>query len=143
MRKCLALAAMAVAAVLLACGCASTPKHELSQLQGTWTGEELGGETAQCWMTIEGDTIKFQGTQQPDWYIGTLSLDPRAHPKQASALILDCGLRQYVNKTTLAIYKLEGKKLTMAANEPGNEAVPGSFGRDPAGQTRAFVFTRQ
>jgi uncharacterized protein (TIGR03067 family) len=94
-------------------------------------------------MTIEGDTIKFQGTQRQDWYVGTLTLDPKAHPKQALLLIKDCGLRQYVNKTARAIYKLEGKTLTLASHEPGNDAVPAVFGHDPASQTRAFVFTRQ
>ena len=143
MRKDFALAAVAVAAVLLSCGCASTPKQDLSRLQGSWVGEEIGGQKGQCRMTVEGDTVKFQGALQQDWYVGTLTLDPKANPKQATVRVNDCGLRQYVNKTTRAIYKLEGKKLTLAAHEPGNEAVPTAFGHDPASQTRAFVFTRQ
>ena len=139
----LTMAAVAVAAVLLSCGCASTPQGELTQLQGNWVGEEIGGEKGLCRMTIEGDTIKFQGTQRQDWYVGTLTIDPKAHPKQALLVIGDCGVRQYVNKTARAIYQLEGKKLTLASHEPGNDSMPIAFARDSASQTRAFVFTRQ
>jgi uncharacterized protein (TIGR03067 family) len=143
MRNALTLAAAALAAVLLSCGCASTPKNELAQLQGNWVGEEIGGEPGPCRMTLEGDTIKFQGMQRQDWYVGTLTLDPKAHPKQALLLIRDCGIRQYVNKTARAIYKLEDKKLTLASHEPGTNTVPTAFERDTASHRRAFVFTRQ
>jgi uncharacterized protein (TIGR03067 family) len=143
LRKDFTLAAVAVAAILLACGCASVPTSDPSLLQGTWIGEEIGGEKGPCRMAIEGDTIKFQGTRQQDWYVGTLTLTPNANPRQALVLIGDCGARQYVNKTVRAIYKLEGKQLTLAHHEPGNPAAPAAFGPDPASQTRAFVFTRQ
>ena len=134
--------AVAIVAVLVACGCATTPQSNPSQLQGNWVGEEIGGDKGECLMTIEGDTVKFQGALRQDWYVGTLTLSPQAHPHQALVLIADCGIRQYVNKTTRAIYKLEGKKLTLACCEPGNEATPTAFGHDPATATRAFVFTR-
>jgi uncharacterized protein (TIGR03067 family) len=143
MRIDVAMAAAAMAAVLLSGGCASTPKHEMSRLQGNWLGEEIGGEPGRCQMAVEGDTVKFQGARQQDWYVGTLTLNPKADPKQAMMLMDDCGVRQYVGKTARGIYKLEGKKLTLAVHEPGNEAVPATFGRNPTNQTRAFVFTRQ
>ena len=143
MRMVLTLAAVTVAAVLLSCGCASTPQGELTQLQGNWVGGEIGGEKGVCRMTLEGDTIKFQGALRQDWYVGTLTLDPKAHPKQALLLIADCGVRQYVNKTARAIYKLEAKTLTLASHEPGNDSVPTAFGHDSATQTRTFVFARQ
>jgi uncharacterized protein (TIGR03067 family) len=143
MRTDFTMAAVAITAVLLSCGCASTPKSELSRLQGNWAGEESGGEKGECLMTIEGETIKFQGARRQDWYVGTLTLNPKTHPNQALVLIADCGVRQYVNKTTRAIYKLEGKQLTLACREPGNESTPTAFGHDPASATRAFVFTRR
>ena len=143
MRMNLTMAAVAVAAGLLFCGCASTPQGDLTQLQGNWVGEEIGGERGQCRMTLEGDTIKFQGAQRQDWYVGTLTIDPKAHPNQALLLIADCGVRQYVNKTARAIYKLDGKTLTLASHEPGNDSMPTAFGHDAASQTRAFVFTRR
>ena len=137
------LATLVVAAVLLCGGCATTPTSELSQLQGNWAGEELGGQKGVCRMTIESDTVRFQGALRQDWYIGTLTLDPKARPKQATMLISDCGFRQHVNKTAKGIYKLEGNRLTLAAHEPGIETVPTALAHDAASQTRAFVFTRQ
>ena len=58
-------------------------------------------------------------------------------------LMGECGFPKYVNQTAKAIYKLEGKSLTIAGNEPGKEAVPTAFERNPTSQTRAFVFTKQ
>ena len=143
MRKNITLAAVLTAGILLTGGCASTAKSDLSKLRGTWVGEEISGEKGECRITIEGDSIKFQGVRSQEWYVGKLSLDPNAKPKQAMVLIGECGFPKYVNKTAKAIYKLEGKSLTMAGNEPGNEAVPTAFERDRTSQTRAFVFNRQ
>jgi uncharacterized protein (TIGR03067 family) len=143
MKQSIGLAAALSIGILFSCGCASTPKRDLTKLQGTWVGKELGGQTGECRMTIEGRTIKFQGVRQQEWYVGALTLNPKTHPKQATILIADCGFRQYVNKTSQAIYRLEGDTLTIAGHEPGNEAVPTVFEHDPATQTRAFVFTRQ
>lgn len=143
MRKHFTLAAVVVVGILLSCGCASTPKRDLSELQGTWVGEEIGGEKGECRVTIEGDSLKFQGARSQEWYAGKLTLNPKAHPKQAMIVIEACAFPKYVNQTTKAIYKLEGKSLTLAGHEPGNEAVPTAFERNPTSQTRAFVFTRQ
>ena len=94
-------------------------------------------------MTIEGDTIKFQGAQQQEWYVGKLTLIPKANPKQAMLMIESCAYPKYVNETARAIYKLEGKSLMMAHNVPGKDTVPTAFAPNPAAQTRAFIFTRQ
>ena len=136
-------AAVVVVGILVSCGCASTPKRDLSRMQGTWVGKEIGGEKGECRTTIEGDTIKFQGAQPQEWYVGTLTLNPKLKPKQAMLLIQTCAFPKYVNQTAKAIYRLEGKSLTIAHNGPGNEAVPTAFKRDLAAQTRAFAFTRQ
>jgi uncharacterized protein (TIGR03067 family) len=143
MRQCIGLAATVLALVVLVCGCASTPKRDLTRLQGTWVGQEIGGPPGECRMTIEGRTIKFQGTRSQEWYVGTITLNPKAHPKQATILIADCGYRQYAGKTAKAIYKLEGDKLTLAGHEPGKDTFPTKLTRDPVDQTRAFTFTRQ
>ena len=136
-------AATVLAVALLACGCASTPKRDLTRLQGTWAGEEIGGPPGECRMTIEGHTIKFQGARSQEWYVGSINLNPKAHPKQATILIADCGYRQYAGKTARAIYKLEGDKLTIAGHEPGKETFPTALTRDAASGTRAFAMTRQ
>ena len=58
-------------------------------------------------------------------------------------LVGESGFPRYVKQSAKAIYKLEGQTLTLAGNEPGNEAVPTAFERSSTSQTRAFVLTRQ
>lgn len=94
-------------------------------------------------MTIEGATLKFQGAMAEEWYVATVTLNPKAQPKQAMVHIGDCPAPKYVNQTAGAIYKLEGKTLTIAAHEPGDQAVPTTFERSAGSRMRVFVFTRQ
>jgi len=143
MSKHITLALVALAGILLSSGCASTPKRDLSKLQGTWVGKELGGGEGECRITIAGDSMRFQGARRQEWYVGTLTLIPHTKPRQAAVLITDCGFPQYVNQTAHSIYRLEGKTLTIAGNEPGNPAVPTAFEHNPTSHTRAFVFTKQ
>jgi uncharacterized protein (TIGR03067 family) len=143
MRRSLTLAATVVVGIFLYCGCASTPKRDLTRLQGTWVGEEIGGPKGECRMTIEGTTFRFQGARAEEWYVATLTLNPKAQPKQAMVRIGDCPVPRYVNQTTKAIYKLEGKTLTIAAHEPGVEALPTTFEPSAGSRMRVFVFTWQ
>lgn len=112
-------------------------------LQGTWLGQETGGPTGQCRMTVTGDTIKFQGARPQEWYEGKMTLVQNVTPKRSAILITDCPVPQYTNTTAHAIYKIEGKTLTIAGNEPGNAAWPTGFERSQVNQTRVFVFTKQ
>jgi uncharacterized protein (TIGR03067 family) len=134
------LAVAAFVVVLVLCGgCASTSSHGLSRLQGTWIGHEIDGRSGECRMTISGDSLKFQGAQQ-EWYDAKLALIPRTSPNQADVLVKDCPAPQYIQKTAKAVYKLEGKTLTIAAHEPGDETLPTGFEKD--NRTRIFVFSR-
>jgi uncharacterized protein (TIGR03067 family) len=142
MRTSFTLAAIVVVGALVSCGCASTPKRDLTRLQGTWVGQEIDGAKGECRMTIEGNTIKFQGARQEEWYVGRLTLAPKTQPRQATILIESCPFPKYVDKTAKAIYKLEGTRLTIAGHEPGNPAVPTGFEHSSTTQTRAFVLTR-
>jgi len=56
--------------------------------------------------------------------------NPSTSPKQADVLIENCSVPQSINKTAKAIYRVEGKSFTIAANEPGDEAVPSSSARN-------------
>ncbi len=91
-------------------------------------------------MTITGDLLKFQGARHEEWYSAKLILKADLSPKAADILIEDCSVRQYVNKSAKAIYELQGRTLTVAGNEPGEEASPTGF--KPSRQTRVFVFKK-
>ncbi len=55
----------------------------------------------------------------------------------------ECGFPQYVNKSTRAIYRLEGNTLTIAANEPGLDVTPTGFLRSATNRIRSFFFAKQ
>lgn len=124
------------------CGCASPGKRELSRFQGTWVGHEISGPTGDCRMTVVGDSLKFQGAQPQEWYAAKFIPNPNAAPNEADVLIQDCPAPQYIGKTAKGIYRLEGKTLTIAANEPGDDSRPTGFDRNATSRARVFVFTR-
>ncbi len=125
------------------CGCATTSKRDLSALQGTWLGHEVAGPPGECHMTIAGDAFKFQGARQEEWYTAKLVLLPNTHPKQADIVIENCSAPQYNGKTAKAIYRLEGRTLTIAAKEPGDASLPAGFERNATSEARVFVFNKQ
>jgi uncharacterized protein (TIGR03067 family) len=92
-------------------------------------------------MTISGDSLKAKAAGQDEWYTATLIAAPGTSPKQADLLIEDCPAPQYIQKRAKMIYKIEGKTLTIAGHEPGDETVPTGFQRD--GRSRVFVFQKQ
>lgn len=100
-----------------------------------------------CWpaqsRSILGDSLKFQGARQEEWYAAKVTLTPSSGPMQADCLIEDCGAPQYIKKTAKMIYKIEAKTLTIAGNEPGDEAVPTGFERNASSRARVFAFTRR
>ncbi len=124
-------------------GCASTPQRELSKIQGTWIGHEVGGPPGECRATVTGDLIKFQGARQEEWYAAKFIPNPKPRPNEADVVIQNCPAPQYVGKIAKGIYQLEGKKLTIAANEPGDPSRATGFERTPNSRSRVFVFTKQ
>jgi uncharacterized protein (TIGR03067 family) len=122
---------------------ASASAESEPALQGTWAGQEIGGPQGECRLTVSGNVIKFQGAIAGEWYEATITLKPKASPKRAMVLIERCPVPQYVNKTTLFIYKIVGKTLTLAGNEPGNEKEPTAFERNPDNPVRTFVLNKQ
>ncbi len=94
-------------------------------------------------MTVAGNSLKFQGAREQEWYSATLVIQPGTQPKRADVVIENCPAPQYIKKAAKAIYKLEGKTLTIAANEPGDESLPGGFERNASSRSRVFVFTKQ
>ena len=112
-------------------------------LQGTWVGQEVGRPQGEYRLTVSGNSIRFQGARAEEWYEATITLKPKTSPKRVAALIERCPAPQYVNKTTNFIYKIEGKTLTLAGNEPGSEKEPTAFERNPDNPVRTFVFKKQ
>ena len=122
-------------------GCSKAHKPDALVVQGTWSGQEARANTeASPSLIIEGTKLEFHGANPSEWYKATFSLREDTTPKQLEAVITECPFPQYVGKTSHGIYRIEDGKLTFAANEPGNEAVPASFDAPGA---RKFVMTQK
>jgi uncharacterized protein (TIGR03067 family) len=132
---------VALAVGILVSGCSKSPKPDSVTLQGQWSGEELGARTqGASSFTVEGTKCEFHGANPQEWYKATFSLREDVTPKQLEAVVTECPFPQYVGKTSHGIYKIEDGKFTLAANEPGNPAVPASFDAQGA---RKFVLRQK
>ena len=123
-----ALVALCGAVVLIA-GCSTLPKSDVTALQGRWNGRiAQGNPEHQCSFVISGNNYDFRDdTDTNIWYKGTFSLREDTVPRQFIAVIRECPSAQYIGKTSMAIYRVEGDMLTITGNEPGNPAVPLAF----------------
>ena len=76
-----------------------------------------------------------------EFYSGTITLNTKTNPKQSDFKINKCSLSEYEGKTSLGIYKLEGKKLTLVASEPGSMSRP--YYLESGGDAMLFSLTRK
>lgn len=85
-------------------------------LQGTWASENEGIDSK--W-TFEGETLK--ATVNGVDYTCKVKVDPKAKPHPTVDLVIDEGPEESKGKTSKAIYKLEGEKLTLCVSVPGKD----------------------
>ena len=96
-------------------------------LQGKWQAFQNGQTNVVGSLSLSGKNLEFRSADGQEWYKGTFTLHEDTNPKQMIVTIKDCADPKYVGKTANAIYRYENKTLTLAANEPGNAAVPAAF----------------
>jgi uncharacterized protein (TIGR03067 family) len=97
----------------------------LKALEGTWRTDEGGGIEAK-WIFM-GTSLK--ATVNGMDYTCRVKLDPAAKPLTADFLI-DEGPEDTKGKTSKAIYKLDGDKLTICVSHPGKDR-PKDFAEVP------------
>jgi uncharacterized protein (TIGR03067 family) len=126
----LALSGLCLLGVLQA-GCASRPSAPtpLQQLQGTWSGV-VANEPSKDRYTIRvaGDSFHFHRDTN-FWFETTIQLPPGTEPQQLLATIRKCapGQENSLNKSVVAIFKIEADTLILAARGDGADDVPTSF----------------
>ena len=110
-----------------------------NELEGTWVGTDAGGYEEWTFSISKGK-VEVKG---PDsmFFSGTVKLDTGTNPKQAEFKIEKSSEYQYAGETSLGIYKLDGKKLTLATCEPASINRPEYF--DSTGGVMVFSLTRQ
>jgi uncharacterized protein (TIGR03067 family) len=89
----------------------------LKAFQGTWQTAENEGIDAK-W-TFEGTTLK--ATVNGVDYTCKVDLDAEAKPHPTMDLVIDEGPDDAKGKTSKAIYKLDGEKLTICVSMPGKD----------------------
>ena len=79
-------------------------------------------------ITITGNSLHFH-LDTNFWFETTITLPAGTDPRQLHATIKDCasGQENSVGKVVVAIYKIEDRKLTLAALYDGDEETPKSF----------------
>ena len=120
-------------------------KEELERLQGTWilVGRELDGKkaTEEEVKTLDGKLIqkgnRFTYTSRGDetGRRGTFKIDPTANPKQLEWTAMG------EEKKVLAIYKLEGDRLTICAGS--GDKRPREFTTKPGDGQVIVIYQRQ
>jgi uncharacterized protein (TIGR03067 family) len=123
------LSLITITALFGTLGCSTFHKSDSATLQGTWKGHQIGADPQgpPAAFVITGKAFEFRGANPNEWYKGTFSLREDTHPRQFIAGITECAAPQYAGKTSLAIYKIEGDTLTIAATEPSSLTVPMGF----------------
>jgi uncharacterized protein (TIGR03067 family) len=115
---------------------------EKSKLQGKWEGVEVGRETeGKCTLTVDGDTIQFQGSNKNEWYKTLFDVPVGTEPRQLRATITECPAKDFVGKMACSIYRIENGNLTLVGHAPGIPEAPKSFDGDR--DSRTFIFKKQ
>ncbi|MBN2315121.1 MAG: hypothetical protein JXM79_14420 [Sedimentisphaerales bacterium] len=109
------------------------------ELDGAWVGTARGNYGEWTFAISEGK-VEVKGPEG-EYYAGTVKLNTEKNPKQADFKITKCSQSMYEGETALSIYKLEGKKLTLVAGEPGSTYRPYSL--DSGGDVMVFSLTRK
>jgi uncharacterized protein (TIGR03067 family) len=120
---CTLLAAVALAGLGLLVGATSQalgddkPQSELLKpFQGTWATD---GDGIDAKWTFDGEKLKatVNGTD----YTCKVKIDTEAKPNPTLDLAIEEGPEEAKGKTSKAIYKLDGEKLTLCVSIPGKE----------------------
>ncbi|MBC8183729.1 hypothetical protein H8E88_21765 [candidate division KSB1 bacterium] len=111
-------------------------------LEGAWIGTEVEGDGGGEWtFTFEGEKCKIESTDGL-WFNMTITLVENTDAKQAELEVDDSVMSEAVGLILKSIYKIEGKKLTIAVNDPqSSDMVPTSF--DKSWDNRVFVLERK
>ena len=114
---------------------AQSSDKEQTVLQGTWEGVEKGEEgKGKSTMTVTGNSMHFQGADKEEWYKATFKVLPSKDPQQLQATITESPAKEFVGKTSTAIFKIEDGTLTLSGKKPGTSGTPGASSSGSSGR---------
>ena len=115
--------------------------NNITELEGTWIGYEIDGKNDEWTLSFSGNNYESHNQNYEEFYNGTFTINTEILPKQIDLLFEECSCPEYVGKTALGIYEIEGDTLTYASNPPGFNSRPTEFSSGLF--TRLFILTKQ
>lgn len=118
------------AGLLIAADAKEDAKKELEKLKGTWvvtSAERDGKQTDRLngdKMTIAGEGFVVTSKDGKELVKATIKLDPSKKPKTIDLTLTEGSDK---DKVVLGIYALDGDKMKICLNEPGNTTRPTEF----------------
>ncbi len=107
---------------LLQIGCASRQAtvKQLERLQGHWEGEgrEGNGPKFRSSLAITGNSLRFTRDSNY-WFETTFTLPAGTGPQRMDATIKASSYPSHIGEVVVAIFKMEGRVLTLAASDHG------------------------
>lgn len=131
-----------VLAVLILVGAAGCAKEsaEKSSVQGRWSGFE-SGRTERIILEFKGNQFTYWDANTNEIGSGSFVVNDSVEPNQMDLTFLKIPAPDYVGKTGLAIFELQGNALKIAGADPGSTVRPASVN---GGQgVRVFTFRRE
>jgi uncharacterized protein (TIGR03067 family) len=106
--------------------------EQLKPLQGNWATD---GDGLDAKWNFDGEKVKasVNGTD----YSCKVTIDSEAKPNPTLDLVIEDGPEEAKGKTSKAIYKLDGEKLTLCVSVPGKDR-PKDFAQ---AEDEAYLFT--
>ena len=132
--------APAMLAIAVVASCSRQTPASTASLDGNWTGFDAGQPTEKCTLAITGTQFNYHGAQSNDWCRGTFTLNEQTQPKQMDMTVQEISAPEYVGKTVLVVYELNGDELKVAAAEPGKNMRPARMAGEQG--VRVFSFKR-
>jgi len=116
-------------------------QSKATEVEGTWIGPEAADQQSKWTFKFAGNRLEVTGPTNQEWYKGSILISPEESPKRADFIIQECSDESLVGKISVGIYKLDGKKLTLAASAPGNTTRPTAL--DSQSDGRLWTLTKQ
>lgn len=113
------------------------PVAAASDITGTWTGQEDGGEPVVFVFT--STDWSYTNEAGDDWQRGTYTFNENSDPRQLDLYISAASDNRWITRTALFIYKIDGNQMTLSGSEPGSGTRPVGFSGDAA--VRTFILT--
>lgn len=130
--------ATAAGLMLAAAGCGHSSNKTIQDqqsAQGHWNGYNANHPGDKCTVNITGNKFEYHGADPKNWSRGTFVFRGDLKPKEMDLTILEPANQS--NQVLLAIYELEGDKMTVAMSSVQR---PADFIPNP--QIEVFYCTR-